>query len=802
MELKQKYGDNELSEKEKDTWFTILVSQFKSPLIYLLIAVGSLSFYFKETLDTLLIALVVVFNIVTGYIQEYSAHKTLSALKKIIKSKSTVLRGGQRMEIESKDLVPGDIVILSSGDKIPADGVIIKGTNILINEAILTGEEEAVAKTVRNNENSVYMGTTVVSGQCLIRIEKIGKDTKVGKIGLSLSDIEETDTPLQKRLKAFTKNLILIVIVVCALIFLIELANVHNLLETIKLSIVLSIAAIPEGLPVAITVILAMGMRRILGKKGLVKKLVSIETLGSTSTICLDKTGTLTEGVMQVVKTSFTDSPTALLGLTLLNDRRVGIELAIWNFLKKESKENPDNIFAANERISEEPFDSSKKYKAVINKVNDRPTLFVMGAPDILVNFCKLPAGKKTEIEEQIKDWAGAGLRLIGTAYKEQGELTDKKDLIWLGLVGIEDPVRAEAKEVLAEARSAGINIKIVTGDFRLTAEHLAKKIGLELSPESVMDFEQLEEINSEELKGKIDKINLFTRVTPIQKLKIIEALQARGEIVAMTGDGVNDAPALKKADIGIVVENGTDVAKEAGDLILLDSNFKTIMAACEEGRLILANIKKVVGYVLSNSFAEIVLIVGSILLHLPIPLTIAQILWIHLICDGPPDIMLSFEPKEKDLMKMKPQEIRNEEILSPVMKLLIVTISITVGVSALYFFGFYYGSLGDINLARTIAFAILASVSLVYIFAFKNLHKTIIQTENLLENKYLIISVLYGFILIFLAIYVPALNKILTTTPLSLMHWGIVLSVSFLTLLIVEFSKIVVTKVFKGASI
>lgn len=800
--LKQKHGDNLIPQKEKSNWFTILFSQFKSPLIYLLIAVGIISFIFNEKLDALLINLVIFFNVAMGFFQEYSAQKTLSALKKIVRSKSYVIRDGKRIEIESKDLVPGDIVIISSGDKIPADGKVIKGTGLLVNEAILTGEEEAVTKIFGTEKGVVFMGTTLISGQGIMQIEKTGKETRIGKIGLSLSEIEDEDTPLQKRLKEFIKNIIYLVVFISGIFFIIGAVNNKDLLETLRLSVVLSVSAIPEGLPVAITVILALGMRRILKRKGLVKKLISIETLGSTSTICIDKTGTLTEGKMQVVQTSFVDKEKALLALTLLNDRKVAIEVAIWNYLEKESRKNPDLVFNSYERISEEPFDSSNKYKSVINKNNTNEVLYMMGAPDILIKFCNLSQKERLEAENQIESWAKKGLRIIGITYKIDGNLKQRKGLTWLGILGIEDPVRPEAKETLVAARNAGIDVKIVTGDYRLTAVHLAKKIGLSLDSESIMDFEQLKAIDEEELSEKIDKIKLFSRVTPLQKLKIIEALQAKGEVVAMTGDGVNDAPALKKADIGIVVENGTDVAKEASDLVLLDNNFKTIMAACEEGRLILMNIKKVVGYVLSNSFGEIVLITGSIFLNLPTPLTIAQILWINLICDGPPDIMLGFEPKEKRIMKLSPNDIKEEQILSPAMKFLVFTLSLIVGGSGLLVFKYYHESLNDLTLARTLTFSILAASSLVYIFAFKNLNKLIIHTENFFQNKLLILSVIYGFFLIFLAVYVPALNKILSTTPLSISHWVVVFGVAAILLIFIESTKVIVTKVFRKNSI
>lgn len=788
LSLKQKFGDNLLPHKEKYTWFSLFISQFKNPLVILLLIVGILSFYFNELLDAALIGLVILFNIVTGFIQEFSAQKTLSALNKIVKTKTVVIRDNQRVEIETKDLVPGDIAFISSGDKIPADGKLIQGTNILVNEAILTGEEESVIKDIQNN-NLVFMGSIVISGQGMIQVEKIGIATKMGTIGKSLTEIKEEDTPLQKKLTHLSKSLILIVTMICLVIFLIGMFRGGELWETIRMSIVLSIAAVPEGLPIAVTVILSIGMRKVLKKKGLVKKLLSIETLGSTSVICLDKTGTITEGKMQVVKTSFKNKKKFLFALTLLNDRKAAMEVAIWQFLKKNTK-NPETIFNQFDRVEDEPFDGTKKYKCVINKIDGNNEAFLMGAPEIIMNFCQFDSTSKKLLVENIENWASAGLRILGVAVKSKGDLHIKKNFTWLGLIGIEDPVRKEAAKALEEVKNAGIKLKIVTGDYRLTAQQVAKKIGLEITADSVMDFEELNKISDQQLSQKIEKINLFSRVTPLQKLKIIELLQSKGEIVAMTGDGVNDAPALKKADIGIVVENGTDVAKEAADLVLLDSNFKTIVNACEEGRLILANIKKVIGYVLSNSFAEITLISGAMILGLPTPLTVAQILWIHLICDGPPDIMLAFEPKEKGIMFKTPKDISQEQIFSDKIKLLIVLVSLTIGISSLIIFHHYADINNNIPLARTIVFAILGTVSLVYIFSFKNLKSSILHGNNLLDNKYLLAGVLYGFFLVFLAIYTPILNKILGTVPLNFYHWFIIGMVTLTITLIVEIIK------------
>jgi P-type Ca2+ transporter type 2C len=794
QKLKYKFGDNLLPIKEKNSWYQIFFSQIASPLVFLLLIIGFISLYFGETLDSVLVFLVIALNVITGFTQEFSAQRTLSALRKIIVPKCFAVRDGQRIEIETKDLVPGDVVFVSSGDRIPADGRILKGTNILVNEAILTGEEEAVVKSF-DSKNQLFMGTIVVSGQGLMLIEKIGTETKIGSIGKSLSEIEEEPTPLQTKLNKLTRSLIITVVIICFFIFLLEIVHGGELWPAFRISVILSIAAIPEGLPIAVTVILALGVRRILKRKGLVKKLLSIETLGSTSVICLDKTGTLTEGVMQVVKTKSVDIEKFLFALTMLNDRKAAMEIAIWNYLNIESKVKPEIVFNSYDREIDEPFDSVKKYKCVVNKVDHHSVAYIMGAPEIIASFCKLSQSEHSRINILIHEWAHMGLRILGVAEKRTGTLTHKKGFSWLGLIGIEDPVRKEAKLALAQATKAGIEIKIVTGDYQITAEHVARKIGMDIGPSNVMNFDELDVISDEKLTQRLSSIKLFSRVTPLQKLKIVNALQQNGEVVAMTGDGVNDAPALKKADIGIVVENGTDVAKEAGDLILLDSNFKTIVAACREGRIIFSNIKKVVGYVLSNSFAEIILISGSMFLDLPMPLTVAQILWIHLICDGPPDIMLGFEPGETGIMDLKPKDIQKESILSIGMKSMILIISSSVGLSALGIFWYYNSIFGDIVVARTVVFALLASVSLVYIFSFKNLKKYIFQTGNIFDNNYLNVSVIYGFVLVLSAIYIPALNKVLGTTPLSLSHWVTIVSVCVLTTLIIEVSKFTVMK-------
>jgi len=793
LEIRKKFGENTISSKKKTAWFSILFSQFKSPLIYILIIIGFISLFFKEYFDVILIWSVIILNILMGFSQEYHVEKTLTALRKFLKPKTIVIREGKRKEIESRELVPGDLVILNSGDKAPADGKIIEGANLLINEAILTGEEEAIAKTTKEESNKVFMGTIVIFGRGVMEVLNIGKETAIGKIEQSLADIKERKTPIQLKLDEFSKSLGKIILIVCLVIFLVGLLYQVGTWEMFRFSIILAVAAIPEGLPIAITVILALGMRRILKRNGLVKKLISIETLGSTSVICTDKTGTLTEGKMKVVKTDFLDEGKALLALTLNNEQMSGLELAIWNYIKEKKRFNPQDIFDKTERVYEEPFDSEKKYSMTINKVGtNEETAFLKGAPEIILSFCQISYEEKNKILGEIENWADEGLRILGVAFKERGDLKEKKEFSWLGLVGIIDPIRKDVKEAILSVQEAGIKIKIVTGDYRKTAERVAINLGFKLESKNVLEGQELEVISEEELKKKIDDIVIFSRIVPHQKQKIVKVLQEKGEVVAMTGDGVNDALALKKADIGVAVGSASEVAKEAGDLILLDNNFKTIVAAIEEGRLIFSNIKKVVSYVLSNSFVEIFLIFGSIILNLPYPLTIVQILWLHLICDGPPDIILGFEPKEKDLMKERPQNIQKESILSDSMKFLIFGISFIVGSLCLFLFWYILKKTGDLAFVRTLIFATVAVVDLIYIFSFKNLKKPVFKTDNFFQNKLLFLGVFYGFFLTFAAVYLPALNRILGTTPLKPFYWLLVLGVALIATFWTEVVKFI----------
>jgi Ca2+-transporting ATPase len=796
INIRKKSGQNILPQKEKFSIISVFLNQFKSPLIYILFIVSFLSLALKEYTNVILILAVIVFNSIMGFFQEYSAQKTLSALKKILRPKTFVIRDGVRKEIDVRDLVPGDLVLLAAGDRVPADGNLLEGVALLINEAILTGEEEAIAKTTNKDTNAIFMGTTVLAGRGLFEVTKTGLDTEMGKIGLSLAEIKEEMTPLQDKLEKFSKRLAIIILIASCSIFLIGIFYKHNPLEMLEMAAILAVAAIPEGLPVVITVILAMGMRKILKKRGLVKRLLSVETLGSTTVICTDKTGTLTEGIMKVTKSYFTDQKKALYCLTVNNNQRSNLEIAIWEYIKANDGFNPQQLFELANRKHEEPFDSEKKYTMTIVEIDKKEEAFIMGAPDIILSFCKISFKEKNDILIKIDEWASEGLRILGMIHKASGNLKEKNNFSFLGLIGIKDPIRRGAKEAVAIAQKAGIKVKIITGDYTKTAEKVGIALGFDLKPENIIDGDELDKISESDLKNRIDDIIIFARVSPHEKMKIIKALQDKGEIVAMTGDGVNDAPALKQADIGVVVGSASDVAKEAGDLILLDNNFETIVAACEEGRLIFSNIKKVVSYALSNSFVEISVIFGAVILNFPAPLTIAQILWTHLICDGPPDIVLGFEPQEKGIMKENPKILNKQNILPGSMIFLIFAISLTVGGLSLFFFWYFYKTTTNLNLARTITFATIAMVDLIYIFAFKNLKKSIIHTDNFFANKLLFLSVGFGFLLLLAAVYLPVLNNLLGTVPLAPWHWILVFGVGLTATVITEAVKIMSKKI------
>jgi Ca2+-transporting ATPase len=792
---RQQYGENSLpAEKTTPAW-AILLSQFKSPLVYIILVAALVSLVAREFGDFAIIMAVVVIDVILGYVQEYQAQKTYTALKGLLKPTTTVIRDGERCEVEVWELVPGDLVLLNAGEKVPGDGLVLEGIKLTADEAILTGESEPVNKAV--NE-TVFMGTTILTGRGLMQVQQIGPATELGKIATSLQEHVEEDTPLQKRLKAFSKTLTWIVVGFTAAILITGLIMGGGFLDMLRTSIILAIAAVPEGLLIAVTVILVIGMRKILKRNGLVKRLLAVETLGSTTVICTDKTGTLTEGRMRVSRTEIVDFERALQTMVLCNNLEGPVDIAMWEYARQTMDKDPQSIVDDSQRLEEELFTSETKYMITAitgNLFKGQGYNFLKGAPEIVMGMCKLAPEQKTRILALADKWAGEGLRLIGLAYRPLGKLDDYSGYTWLGLVGMEDPVREGVMEAIQVAQKAGIQIKMITGDYLKTAEHIARGIGLLKEGERSIEGPEIAALSDEQLQERVRTTSVYARIRPQDKFRIIKALQANGEIASMIGDGVNDAPALQRANIGVVVGSATDVAKETADLILLDNNFKTIVAAIEEGRIIFQNIRKVVAYTLSNSFAEVLTIFVAMLLGWPAPLLVAQILWIHLICDGPSDIVLGFEPKEPGIMDEKPKSLK-EPILNHLGLSLIGVISISSAVVVLFLFNYLYSVHGNAIEGRSIVFASFAVNSMVYIFAYRSMRQPLFRMNKLTANKPLLVAVIAGLITAVLPFLIPGLRNLLGIVPLTFIEWSIVAGVALGLLTVVEIGKWISNKV------
>jgi len=783
------FGKNILPAPKGVSVWTILFSQFKSPLIYVILVAAAISILMGEIGDFIIISVVIVIDVALGFAQEYKAHQTYTALRRMLKTTAKVIRDGVHREIDTSELVPGDLAILNAGEKVPGDGEIIHSTTLSVDEALLTGESEAVVKSSLSGQNQVYMGTTVVTGRGYLRVSSIGLDTELGKIAEAQREIPQIKTPLQTKLQRLSRTLTFIVTGITVIIFAVGLFSGRQFFEMLRISIVLAIAAVPEALPIAVTVIQVIGMRRILKRNGLVHKLMAVETLGSVTVICTDKTGTLTEGHMQVVRSDFPDPKRALETLALCNNLEGPVDAALWEYAIKESTFDPQVLVKESERLAEILFTSDTKFMVTENRYGGERVLYMKGAPEIVLKMCNVDPADRSVIMKKIDEWAGDGLRLLGFAYKLEGAVEDTHGFFWNGIVGMEDPLREGVTESIKVAQGAGINVKMITGDYRLTAEHIAKSTGLLNGKSRVIEGQELNKLSDSQLKDMIGDIAVFARIRPYDKLRIVRILQESGEITAMIGDGVNDAPALQQANIGVVVGSATDVAKETADLILLDNNFRTIVAAIEEGRVIFDNIQKVVSYVLSNSFAEILAIFAAMMLGWPTPLLVAQILWIHLICDGPADIMLGFEPKEEGIMEEKPKSIA-EQILTPLSLSLIAIISTVSAAASLVLFGTTLSAGGDIALGRSYVFALFAVNSMVYIFAYRSMRRNIFKGSGLLSNKPLLFSAAAGLAMAIAAFQITPLREVLGLAPFDGASYGVVFGIAILLLIVVEIGK------------
>lgn len=783
----QQYGSNVLPEKSPPSQFSLILQQLKNPFVYVLLIAALVTVIIGLYSDALIIFLAVFINTILGFIQESRANNALYALKHYVTSKTTVIRNGKRTSIDTADIVPGDLVVLDQGTKIPADGKLTFANRLYLDEAVLTGESLPVNK---NKDDLVFMGTVVSSGQATFLVEAIGATTKMGAIALQIQEKEE-DTPLQRQLKAFSKQLVSIICVLTIVVFILGLLYKFSLVEIFITSVALAVSSIPEGLLVSLTVVLAIGMQKIVKHRGLVRKLSAAETLGGVTVICVDKTGTLTQGKMEVVD-YLGDKERLAEQVLLANDLDDPIVISAFEW----GRTIISNFDSDRSRLDSIPFSSKERFFMSLHEWSEKNNiLFVNGAPELLLGWTTLSEAEKKAVSQDIDDLTKQGKRLIGFARKEvslaKKDLNTndaKESLTWVGILAFSDPVRSGVKESLRLAHEAGIRTTVITGDYPTTAEFVLTELGMGVNKDEILLGSELEKLTVEELAQKVKSIKLFARTTPDQKLMIVEALKRNGEIVAMMGDGVNDAPALHKADIGIVVNEATDVAKESADLILLDSNFATIVGAIEEGRTMFDNVRKIILYLMSDAFAEIIVVVGGIMMGLPLPITAAQILWINLISDGFPGLALTIDPKRTNIMKEKPRPPQ-EKLVNRWMIVLIGLVSVTAGAIAFSSFIVVYKLTNDIVTARSVAFITLGLDSLVYVFSVRSL-MTPFWENHLFENKWLVVAVIAGLGLQILPFMTPSLRQFFGLSELGLTYWIVAVGLSILMFFVIEVFK------------
>ena len=830
-EKRKKYGFNELEAKKKESLLVKFLKQFKDFMIIILIIAAIVSAFVgvKEGegfTDSIIIMVVVIVNAIIGLVQENKAEKSLEALQKLSAHASKVIRNGELQVIPARELLPGDIVVLETGDYVPADIRLTEAINLKIQESALTGESVPIEKTtdvITDNETSLgdrknmaFSSSMVTYGRGKGIVTAIGMNTEVGKIAGMLNEVEEKETPLQKRLNDLGKTLGIVCLIICVVIFLIGIAEGKELVDMFMTAVSLAVAAIPEGLAAVSTIVLAIGMQRMVKKNAIVKKLPAVETLGSATVICSDKTGTLTQNKMTVQKLFYNSKLYNLEDVEknsllekivyanmLCNDTKIGAngeltgdptETALVDMGFKLNFEK--EILKSNPRVKEVPFDSDRKLMTTVNNVNGKYVVYTKGGVDELLARCisyETAEGVKDNLEDYKKDiyinneeMAKSALRVLACAYKViDHEPTDEEmknienDLIFLGMCGMIDPPRPEVKVAVQKCKSAGIKTVMITGDHKITAIAIAKELGILENDDEALTGQELEKISDEDLTKNIRKYSVYARVSPEHKVRIVKAWKNNGEIVAMTGDGVNDAPALKTSDIGCAMGKvGTDVAKEAADVILTDDNFASIVTAVEEGRRIYDNILKVIQFLLSSNIGEIVVLLLAILLAPTLgewfnisdinaitPLLAIHILWINLVTDSLPALALAVDPPDKNIMNRKPRD-NSKGIFRGGMVFRVLYQGAMIGIITLLAFIVGLASsegLPDaerIKIAQTMSFVVLAFSELVHVFNVRNNKESVFKT-GIFSNKQLIIAILIAAALVLTILFVPALRDI-----------------------------------------
>ena len=846
------FGKNKLEEKKSLTFFNFLWDQVNNLLVLIIFLASLISLVLGRVVDALFILFVIVLNVIVGALQEYKAQKTLEKLKESLKPTARVIREGREKVILSENIVLGDILVLKEGDKVPADARVIFASNLACDESSLSGEyfpryknTEPIKKETKitDRDNIVFAGSLVVSGFGRAVVTATGKSSYLGEI-YQLVSLTEEESLIQKRIKKFASFIVKLVISIVILIVLVGLLRGYTLFNIFLVSLALVVSAVPEGLLPLITIILIYGARRILKKQALVKRLSSLETLGGVSTIITDKTGTLTKGEMAVskiitlekelfYKEPFLDfkkdeilSHVLALKIGILasdafiEDHQKGTE----EWILRGSPTEKAILFAGIQigmtkqellkvypQLDFLPFNSKNRYSLSLNQAGRKKMLLLLGDADILLKKAKnvyldgklkpLSEKDKERIKDQLKKEAKKGYRLLGTAFrylnKKEEDYKDLNSLVFdlnfVGFLVLRDPLRKESAWVIKSLEKAGVRTIIASGDEKQTVASVARDLHIKIEGDILTGLD-LEQLSEEELGQVLKKQNVFAEVVPRDKLRLVKALQAQGEVVAMIGDGVNDAPAIKTANVGVALGSGSDISKEVADLVLIDNNLANLKEALLAGRNIVRNIKKVVIYLVSDDFSEIFLFIFALLFALPLPLLPAQILWINVIEDSLPGIALAFgREKEKDLIKEK----SIKAFLSNELKKWMISIGLITGLMACLAFIFFLFLYNDLDRVRSVLFAMMAFDSLVYAFSMKGLEKPII-TSNVFSNPYLNISVLIGLALIVVGVYLPVAQKILGTVSLGFSDWLLVFGISLLELSFIEISK---RKIFKNAN-
>lgn len=834
-----KFGLNKLEEKKRESIVIKFIKQFNDFMIIILIIASIISAVVarlegsNDYFDSIIIIAIVVFNAIMGLVQEAKAEKSLEALKKMTAPTCRVKRNGKISTIKSEQIVPGDIVLLEAGNYVPADCRLISSSNLKIEESSLTGETVPVLKEANSilkektalgdMVNMAFSTTIVVNGHGEAIVTDIGMNTKVGKIAKMIITNEAPETPIQKKMEEVGKSLGIACLGICLLIFVIGLLKKIEPIEMFMTSVGLAVAAIPEGLPAIVTIMLSIGVTKMARKNSIIRKLPAVETLGSSSVICSDKTGTLTQNKMQVTKIANINGETNdkeyikwLMGMaTMCTDVEISKENGKMELTGEPTEkaivskaldegQNKNELYNVMKRVKDIPFDSSRKMMTTIHKMPNGYRVITKGAPDVLLKRCNkvydngnvttLDYSKTKLIENQNNKMADEALRVLAIAYLDIPNLpsridteTVEKNLIFIGLIGMIDPPREGVKEAVATCKKAGIKTVMITGDHIITAKAIAKDLGILRGSDLAITGEELDKIPQAVLQRNIMNYSVFARVTPEHKVRIVKAYQSTGAVVAMTGDGVNDAPALKNADIGIAMgKNGTDVAKNAADMVLTDDNFVTIVEAVKQGRNIFDNIKKAVHFLIATNIGEIVTIFLGLVLGLKSPLLAIQLLWINLVTDSLPAIALGLEKPEADIMDKKPRDSK-KGIFADGLWQRIITEGTMLGILTLVAFsvGNY---LYDIEVGRTMAFVSLGLLELVHSFNIKS--EESIFKVGLFENKYLMGAFILGVILQIVVVVIPSVAEVFKLVPLTQVQWMYTFGISILPLVIMEIQK------------